>query len=157
MGAPVLPPIEQRLTFLMHRISAQLARICNPMFREMQIDIVEARILVILLEKGAVIAGDIVRIMALPQSTISHQVKRLERRGYVTRKTARADSRSVMVSLSPAGRDVAERCNALSRDVYRTMMSGITADEAEALRSQLEDIFGRLSLLDPDEPGRTRR
>jgi DNA-binding transcriptional ArsR family regulator len=86
MGKPrtrQLPALADRISFLMHRINAQMQRICNPRFERWGVDLVTSRMLVALLERGQMSSGDIVRLMALPQSTISHQLKRLEALGYV--------------------------------------------------------------------------
>ena len=55
----LLPPVEERISFLIHRINAQLARLCNPMFRRWRVDIDMARILAVLGQEGPLGAGDV--------------------------------------------------------------------------------------------------
>ena len=139
-----LPPIDERISFLIHRISARVFLICNPHFREYGLDLHNSRMLVILLENGEARVGDLVNRKVLPQSTISHQIRQLELRGLVKRKRAKDDSRSVTVSLTKKGRDVAQRCNEWSRDVYQAMVEGMSPSELKQLREQLRGIFDRL-------------
>ena len=143
-----LPPIEDRLSFLIHRINAQLARICNPFFGTLDMDLYSSRILVILLEKGAVRVGELVDLMALPQSTISHQLQRLEKRGLLTRNRVSSDNRSVTVKLSKEGNRAAQQCNATSAIVYDAMIKDMNAEDLEILRHHMSAMFERLKSFD---------
>lgn len=92
-------PIDERISFLIHRISARVFQVCNPYFREYGVDLHNSRMLVILMEDEQACVGDLVTRMVLPQSTISHQIMQLEKRGLIKRKRDEEDSRSVTVSL----------------------------------------------------------
>ena len=142
-----LPPLNDRISFLMHRIEAKLEMICNPYFRNYDVALHNSRMLVILAEMGSACVGDLVTQMVLPQSTISHQLRELEKRKLIRRSPGLNDSRSVMVTLTPKGGRVASRCNALSRDVYDTMVDGLSSHELEQLRGQLRDMYRRLEVL----------
>ena len=145
-----LPPLDERISFLIHRISARVFLICNPYFREYGLDLHNSRMLVILMEGEDTRVGDLVSRMVLPQSTISHQILQLEKRGLVKRKRAEDDSRSVTVSLTKKGREVAQLCNALSSDVYQAMVEGMSQAELKLLRQQLRDIFDRLDAFESE-------
>ena len=142
-----LPPLQDRISFLMHRINAQMQRICNPRFERWGVDLVTSRMLVALLERGAMSSGDVVWTMALPQSTISHQIKRLEALGYVARSTDAVDSRIVIATLTDTGRSVAEAANELSRSVTDTLLDAIGDDEVELVRAALKRIDRALETL----------
>jgi MarR family transcriptional regulator, organic hydroperoxide resistance regulator len=115
-------------------------RLTNPKLKVWGLDLTESRLIVALLEQGPLAAGDIVRIMALPQSTISHQVKRLEKLGYVTRTTGDKDSRMVIAALTDKGRQVAIEANSHSRDVTDRLLAAIGADEVERVRSAMKRV-----------------
>ena len=72
------PPMNQRLTFQVHRVNAKIAQVANSLFRIQQLDLLSSRILVLLLERDEMRVGELVEEMVLPQSTISHQLQRLE-------------------------------------------------------------------------------
>ena len=139
-----LPAINDRISFLMHRIDAQLAAICTPHFRHLDVVLHQSRMLVILLESGPVRVSDLVQRMVLPQSTISHQLRELEKRALVSRKSDKNDSRATIIQLTTKGRRTAEQCNALSTEIYQTMVESLSNTEIERLRAQLRDIFDRL-------------
>jgi MarR family transcriptional regulator, organic hydroperoxide resistance regulator len=115
-------------------------RLTNPKLKIWGLDLTESRLIVALLEQGPLAAGDIVRIMALPQSTISHQVKRLEKLGYVTRTTGDKDSRMVIAALTEKGRQVAIEANSHSRDVTDKLLEAIGADEVERIRAAMKRV-----------------
>ena len=140
-----LPPLEKRVSFLMHRINAHLNRLTNPMLKRWGVDLTESRLMVALLERGEMTAGEVVALMALPQSTVSHQIKRLEKLGYVKREAAAHDQRSVMTSLTEAGLKVARESNEHSRDVTNKILLAIGRDEMEAVREALLRVDGILS------------
>lgn len=133
-----LPPLMERISFLTHRLNAQMARVCNPYFQTWGVDLVMSRMMVVVLEHGPLPAGEIVRFMALPQSTISHQIKRLEKLGYVEREQGKQDSRVRMVSLTANGREVALQANKLSEQVVRLMINSIGEENVEPVRAALK-------------------
>ncbi len=144
---PALPPISDRISFLMHRIEAKLELLCNPYFRRYDVALHNSRMLVLLAEAGTARVGDLVNRMVLPQSTISHQLRELEKRNLIRRTPGVTDSRSVIVALTAKGRRVAQRCNALSAEVYQSMVEGLSAAQLAQLRAQLRGMFERLEIL----------
>lgn len=143
-----VPPLMERISFLIHRVEAKTELVCNPLFRQMGLALQDTRVLVNLLQAGQMRIGDLVNIMAVPQSTLSHQVRSLERRKLLCRTRGLTDSRSVEVELTPYGREVAQRCDIQSEKVYRSMVDGLSEAELKLLRRQLKDVFHRLEEFD---------
>jgi len=139
-----LPPLEERATFLIHRVNAKLAQACNPVFAEYQIDLYSSRILVALRQNGKQTVGTLVELMALPQSTISHQLKRLEAIGYVRRTRSKEDNRSVEVTLTQDGETLAGTCEELSRTIYLAAVATFSDEEIATLQALLQRMFANL-------------
>jgi MarR family transcriptional regulator, organic hydroperoxide resistance regulator len=144
-----LPPLLERTSFLIHRVNALMMRACNPYFQQWNVDLVMSRMMVVILEEGPIPAGRIVEIMALPQSTISHQIKRLEKLGYVKREQGKQDSRMVIASLTPQGKDVATQANNLSRQMLDQLYGAIGDEDYEILRQALKRADGALQGFKP--------
>lgn len=140
--------ITKRPTFLVHRLNAELARVCNPLFRRLGVDLITSRILVILREQSSAYVGDVVDAMSLPQSTVSHQLKRLEASGLVTRRADKADNRAFVLSLTRKGQSVAAQCNELSDSLYAQLFDEVDAKALEHLISGLERMEQRLKAID---------
>lgn len=138
------PPVYERLSFRIHQLNAQLARVCNPLFRQYKVDLISSRILVLVLELGTIRAGELVDRMILPQSTISHQLQRLEKLGYLERTRRNEDQRVVTVSLTPTGRLVANACEKLSLRVYSILVDGVDPGTLELMNTQIAGMVHRL-------------
>lgn len=158
-GLARLPPIDERISFIIHQINARLAQVCNPLFRRYHLDLFGSRILVILLERGEASVGELVETMVLPQSTISHQLQRLEKQRLILRRRNRTDNRSVVVTLTQGGKNVARECNDLSAAVYRAMTENLSASELAKIRDLLRRVFvslGDFRSSADARPGRSR-
>ncbi len=135
------PGLEERETFLVHRVNAKLALACNPAFAALDIDLYSSRILVALRQHERLRIGELVELMVLPQSTISHQVKRMERQGFVRRTRSATDNRTVEVTLTDHGAATAERCDTLSRTIYDAVTAGFSREELEQLNHLLRRMY----------------
>lgn len=134
-------PLEDRVSFLTHRINAQLQQVCNPLIADHNLDLYSSRIIVAIAEKGPLKVGELVDLMALPQSTMSHQLKRMERDDYLTRNRSKTDNRTVVIALTQKGMDVAEICNRLSDVIMENVSKSLSGDEIELLSSLLQRVF----------------
>ncbi len=137
-------PLGDRVSFMTHRINARLQQICNPVIAPYQLDLYNSRIIVALAEQGAMKVGELVDLMALPQSTMSHQLKRLEKDGYVLRTRSDTDNRTVVITLTQKGSDIAEVCNGLSDAIMSSISQELTEDELVLLTKLLQRVFASL-------------
>ena len=141
----LLPPLVDRVSFLVHRINAHLLRVTNPLLRKWGIDLIESRLLAVLFERGPLSAGEIVAIMALPQSTVSHQTNRLEKIGYVSRAAGKQDSRVVITALTERGREIASEGSEIGRTVTNQIREAIGDGELELVRTALKRVDAMLA------------
>lgn len=148
---------DERLSFLIHRLHASLAQVAGRLFRAHNLDPVSSRILIMLLERTEMRVGELVEAMVLPQSTVSHQLQRLERAGLVDRNRPTEDNRSVIVTLTPRGSDVAAECNELSRIVHERMIANLTPAEVATLRALLLRVFSTLDDIRTAPAGKGER
>ncbi len=144
-GEFIPPPLRDRVSFLVHRINAHLLRMTNPKLKRWRIDLTESRLMVALLESGPMSAGEIVSLMAMPQSTISHQLKRLERLDYLTRTPSERDSRVIIAELTELGRGVATEANQFSREVTDQLLVAVGVEEIEMVRAAMKRVDAALA------------
>lgn len=143
-----LPKVTERPTFLLHRLNAALGRICNPRFREFGVDLITSRILVLVAERERVLIGELVELMALPQSTVSHQIRRLEEAGLLKRRADPQDNRALWLTLTRKGRNTASACQAISADLYAQLFSDMSPRQMSQLLGVLNELDGRLQRID---------
>lgn len=119
----------------------------NRHFRAHDLNHYSARILVLLLEHEELRAGELVDLMVLPQSTISSQLQALHSKRLIRRRRSRHDSRSVILTLTPAGLELARDCDGLSLRVHHALLEEVSEREKKAAISFLRKIDARLLQL----------
>lgn len=144
-------PLAERLTFKIHRIAARVALIGSHHFEELGLNHYSARILVMLRELGEVRAGQLTELMLQPQSTISTQLRALQKRKLIRRRRSPQDNRAVIVTLTEEGRNVADNCDALSLRVQAALARGMTEEEARNGYAFLEKIEQLLNHIEAEE------
>lgn len=90
--------------------------------------------------------------MQWSQSRLSHQIRRMEKRGLVGRVEADDDARGTVVVLARPGlRAIAAAAPHHFRGVRRHMIDLLTADQLETLADLAETVIEHLKSLDSDE------
>ncbi len=135
------PDLQNRFTFLIHKLNARLAQISNQLFQDYGLNAYSARILVLLLEYKELRVGMLVEIMAIPQSTVSHQLQRLEKQKIIRRRRRHEDNRSVKVTLTPLGHEIAEECNKLSLEVQNGIVGNLSKADFNRLSRLLPQLY----------------
>lgn len=150
-GVAKPPSSDKRISFVIHRISGQLGRINNPIFSQHDLDLDTSRILVILLDKKMVRIGELIELMLKPQSTISHQLRRLESRGLVKRERMASDQRLIAVTLTKEGKKIAKEANKMSLKVYEAMVGDLDTEKYDLVQHELNAMLMRLKALEESE------
>ncbi len=139
--------LQQRLSFVIHTISNRIALFGQHLHREHGINHFTARILVLLMEFEELRISDLVELLVLPQSTLSSHLQVLQKKGLIRKRRSRKDSRSVYLSLSPAGLELARACNEMSQRANAGMLEGIDPHERQVAFEFLRKISERLPVL----------
>jgi MarR family transcriptional regulator, organic hydroperoxide resistance regulator len=143
--------MEDRLTFLVHTVSARIASVGNRHFRAHDLNHFSARILVLLLQHEELRAGELVELMVLPQSTISSQLQALHGKRLIRRRRSRKDNRSVILTLTPEGLELARDCDGLSLRVHHALLDDITERERRGGLEFLRKVNARLLAMEQQE------
>lgn len=139
--------LQQRLSFVIHTISNRIALFGQHLHREHGINHFTARILVLLMEFEELRISDLVELLVLPQSTLSSHLQVLQKKGLIRKRRSRKDSRSVYLSLSPAGLELARACHEMSQRVNAGMLEGTDPHERQVAFEFLRKISERLPVL----------
>jgi DNA-binding MarR family transcriptional regulator len=138
--------LGQRISLIVHRVNARFTQIANKLLSTQGISMYDSRILLFLLEREEMRVGELVQEMALPQSTISHQLKQLQTRKLIRRRRTRKDNRSVVVTLTPAGEVIARDCEQYSVYVQRCLIDSFSEKELAQLTALLNIAFDVLEV-----------
>jgi len=87
-------------------------------------------------------AGELVRQTLVTSGTMTNRIDRLVAKGMVSREHSSSDRRTVLISLSPRGREAVDGALAGLVDDERDLLQGLSAQE----RTDLADLLRRLVL-----------
>ena len=105
--------------------------------------IAQYRALVVLASRGPQRMADLAGALGVAPSTAGRMCDRLVRKGLIRRHRARADRRSVLVSVTAAGRLVVDQATARRRALIADILAKLPADTQRAVAEALRRVRGR--------------
>jgi MarR family transcriptional regulator, organic hydroperoxide resistance regulator len=135
-------PVDEQLCFAIYAASRAMTGYYRPLLDAIGLTYPQYLVMLVLWERGEATVTGIGQALQLETGTVSPLLRRLEALGLVRRNRQVDDQRSVLVSLTSAGR-------ALERDVISTQnrvgeATGLSRAESVQLREALHGLTGRL-------------
>ncbi len=90
---------------------------------------------------------DIAAALSLDSSSVVRVLGNLEAAGLIEREEDEGDRRAKAIVITDAGRALGNRVEALSRDLEREILEGLTKPDVEAARRVLEQVCTMLTQL----------
>lgn len=135
-------PLDEQLCFALYAASRAMTSCYRPMLEALDLTYPQYLVLLVLWERGESTVTGIGQALQLETGTLSPLLKRLEAAGLITRTRQAGDERSVLVSLTPAGRGLEARVAQAQVNVgAATRLSGA---EVVELRETLQLLSHRL-------------
>jgi MarR family transcriptional regulator, organic hydroperoxide resistance regulator len=134
--------LDEQLCFALYAASRAMTSCYRPMLDALGLTYPQFLVLLVLWERGDMQVTGIGRALQLETGTLSPLLKRLEATGLVTRTRQAGDERSVLVALTPEGRDLEARVAAVQREV--ASVTALRDAEVATLRSTLNALTGSL-------------
>lgn len=114
-------------------LQAQIKDIMNAALRAHGLKLVDWRLLQCLAREEALSIHDLSRLAVVERTVTSRLVDRLIERGLATKAAMESDRRFAMVSITPAGRERLDDCEAGVAALRTRLFEGVTAGEREEL------------------------
>ncbi|MBD2897766.1 hypothetical protein amrb99_67300 [Actinomadura sp. RB99] len=102
---------------------------------------------------GGMTAGDLARSSMVTSGAVTNRLDRLVAKGHVTRDVDPANRRSVIVALTPAGRDLIDRAVVAHLENERRILAALDRDQWDGLAATLRTLLLSLGDEAGDEPG----
>jgi DNA-binding MarR family transcriptional regulator len=137
-----LEAVERELSLLLRRarsLSGELSREIHP-----DLDAAAYVLLATLTEAGPVRANDLAELFGVDKSSISRQVQRLERLGFLERRTDDTDRRAQLLAVTPKGKRRLTAASKARRKRFRARLDGWNAAEVRDLARTLSRLNGAL-------------
>ena len=112
-----------------------------------RITVAQSGILLLLKHQDRERISELGRILAIENSAMTGLLDRLERSGFVKRVADPADRRIVLICLTPAGMEEAEKAKSIIRRINDEIKAGFLDREIEGFKSVLEGILDKFKKI----------
>ena len=121
--------LKNQLCFPLYACSRKIVGNYTPYLKPLGLTYTQYIVLMVLWERESVHVGQLGEILRLDAGTLTPLLKRLEKAGLVTRERSKEDERITVISITPEGNQLKEKC----RDIPMKMASkGSALSEQEA-------------------------
>lgn len=127
--------LERQLCFAAAVAARTVVNAYTPLLEELNLTHPQYLVMLALWQKSPRSVKDLSQTLLLGSATLSPLLKRLEGRGYLTRRRAEGDERSLAVGLTPKGSALRDKALTVPGAVLETL--GLSRAEAEDLQERM--------------------
>lgn len=133
--------LENQLCFPLYACSREIIKQYKPFLDELDLTYTQYITMMVLWERTSLTAKELGEALFLDSGTLTPLLKKLEAKGYLTRKRSAEDERSLIVTVTDAG--LALRDRAVRIPEAMAACSPLTPEEGEALYRILYRLLGK--------------
>ena len=133
--------LENQLCFPLYACSREIIKQYKPFLDELDLTYTQYITMMVLWERTSLTAKELGETLFLDSGTLTPLLKKLEAKGYLTRKRSAEDERSLIVTVTDAG--LALRDRAVRIPEAMAACSPLTPEEGEALSRILYRLLGK--------------
>lgn len=130
-----MPGLDSHLCFALYSAGNHMTRLFVPFLKKLGVTYPQYLVLVVLWERGPQGVGDLASLLHMDFGTLSPMLKRLETKGFVTRRRQATDERRVLVDLTPKGGALRKRTEQMLGEFYCFL--NMPLEELDDLRDRL--------------------
>jgi DNA-binding MarR family transcriptional regulator len=143
MTSKKTPLLDDQLCFALYSTGLAMNKVYRKLLRQLDLTYPQYLVMLVLWEHDGVSVSDIGARLFLDSATLTPLLKRLEAAGLVARQRSALDERQVMVSLTDAGRAMAQQAAAIQEGVL--CAAACAPGDLLALKRQLETLRTKLA------------
>src|SRR5258708_27117720 len=136
-----MAPLDGYLPYLLNRAGARIATAFGEEMRRLGTSLQAWRVLAALHDKDGRRMGDLSTTTSIEVSTLTRLVDNMEKEGLVARRRDAADTRAVLLHVTPAGRRLTKRILPIAERYETVALKGFGAAESEALKAALRPLY----------------
>ncbi|MBB6635479.1 MarR family winged helix-turn-helix transcriptional regulator [Cohnella thailandensis] len=134
--------LENQFCFAVYACAREITKLYHPLLKDLNLTYTQYITLLALWERDAVTVKELGERLYLDSGTLTPLLKKLEAAGYLTRTRDPVDERSVRIVLTEQGRALKAKACTIPERLY--LQSGMSAEQLEAIRSQMTDMLARI-------------
>src|SRR5580693_6878880 len=138
--------LEDHLFFHFSQILARRTRAINACLRPYSLDYSRWRVLAVLQEHSGATMGQLADLTSVDRTTLTRTLGLMEEARLVARQERESDRRSLVISLTPKGRQMFARILPLTLAETDRALTGFSSAEIAALRDRLRRIANNLTV-----------
>ena len=121
--------IENQLCFPLYACAKEVVKHYTPFLDEIDLTYTQYIVMMVLWDKKSVTVKELGQILYLDSGTLTPLLKKLEAKGYLSRKRSETDERNLIVTLSERGKNLREKAVEVPGKISRC----IALDSEEAM------------------------
>ena len=135
--------LDNQLCFALYSASLTMTKVYKPLLAALGVTYPQYLVLLVLWERDALTVSEIGERLYLDSGTLTPLLKRLESLGLIARQRSAADERQVVVSLTPEGKKLRQRAQAVPAELL--CAAQCTVAEITDLTSRVRKLRGALA------------
>lgn len=132
------PALSEQLCFDLYAASRSVTNAYRPVLTELGLTYPQYLVLIVLWEEGTCTVGKLVEVLRLDHGTLTPLLRRMEARGFISRRRAHADERYVEIELAMRGEALRTRANRIHCDMKDAL--GLDEDRFADLQATLREL-----------------
>lgn len=141
--------LSNSLPYLLARLGVRMGDLFTRVIRAEKLTLPMYRVLASLSEERRPLRlGEIVTLTSVDQSTLSRLVAEMERAGLLTRERPANNQRSLQVTLTPRGAELASRLMPIAAYYEEVAAGALSPKETAALKTTLLQLYDNLDRLE---------
>lgn len=135
--------LENQLCFPLYVCAKEIVKAYGPYLEDLDLTYTQYITMMALWEHGELRVKDVGSCLFLDSSTLTPLLKRLEEKGYVTRRRSDRDERDLIVTITESGRALRERAVTVPERLSACV--ALDPEKARTLYALLYEVIGRLT------------
>ena len=135
--------LENQICFPLYACSKEVVKAYKPYLDELDLTYTQYITMMVMWEHKELRVKDVGKFLFLDSSTLTPLLKRLEEKGYVTRRRSTEDERDLIVTITDRGEALKERAVAIPERLSACV--ALDPQKAQELYALLYEVLGKLT------------
>lgn len=142
--------LENQLCFSLYVTSKEIVNVYRPYLEPLDLTYTQYIVMMALWEYKDMAVKELGHLLMLDSGTLTPLLKKLEAKGYLSRKRSKKDERVVMVILTAEGKALRERAMTVPQELTKSV-KGFSVEDVRELKRLLRKLQVAMGVLQPEE------
>jgi len=138
-----MPALNDHLCFKLYALSRQVTNLYRPLLEELDMTYPQYLVMLVLWEQQQLSVKELGTLLYLDSGTLTPLLKRLEKKGLLTRRRDPGDERSVIVELTKKGESLQRQAKCIPEELNKTLK--LKETEYISVRSMLDNLLREIA------------